>query len=250
VEAQEWAANFYAGGGHQSTIIKAALKLDEAEAAALKMQWTEGANNVPKIIDTDIDSVTETDVNPQGAQMLAAREFQNGEAARIFGMPGSLLEYGAPGSSLTYQNLSDVWVQFVRGCLLPNYLDPIEQALSDLLPRSQVVKLYVEGLQRADVKTRYDVYASGITSGVLTPEQAQQMEGIIPGNPDVAPVAVAPPAAIPDRLPSQLRSAPSELRCNGLRMRSGRMVACGKLLSKGEAFSGLCPRCKTLHVAA
>lgn len=250
VESQEWAANYFAEGGSGGTLIKSAIQLDEAEAHALKAQWTDVPNNVPKVIDTSIEEVTETDVNPQGAQMLAAREYGNGEASRLYGMPGSLLEYGAPGSSLTYQNLADVWVQFVRGCLLPNYLDPIEQALSDLLPRSMVVSFYVEGLQRADVKTRYDVYASGILSQVLTPEMAQEMEGIIPGNIETAPVPFAPPAAVPSRIPSQLRSAPDEIRCDGLFMLKGRMVPCRRKLSETGQFAGMCPRCKKLHVAA
>ena len=248
VEAQEWAANFYAEGGHPSTIIKSAIELDDAEAAALKSQWIDVPNNVPRIINPSIEEVTDSDVNPQGAQMLEARDYQNGEAARMFGMPGALLEYNAAGSSLTYQNVTEVWNQFLKGCLLPNYLEPIEQGLGDLLPRSMVVSFYTQGLLRADIKTRYEVYTSGITSGVLTVENAQQMEGLVAGNPENAPVPASAPAAVPSRVPTQIRSV-EEVRCSGLRMRGGRMVTCGKLLSRGEPY-GICPRCKTLNKSA
>lgn len=251
VEAQEWAANFYAEGGHASTVIKAAMKLDEAEAAALKAQWTDVPNNTPKVIDDGIDSVTETDVNPQGAQMLEARDHQNGDAARLFGIPGALLEYGAPGSSLTYQNLADVWVNFIRGSLTINYLEPIEQALSDLLPRSIVARFATRGLQRADEKTRWDIYTAAV--GVIGPDEAAQMarerEGLIAGDVELAPVPFSPPAAIPSSIPTQLRSL-EEQRCDGLFLLKGRMVTCRRLLSTSGAFSGMCPRCKKLHVAA
>ena len=49
--------------------------------------------------------------------MLDARAHQDGEAARMFGIPGTLLEYNAPGSSLTYQNISEVFTLFVKSCL-------------------------------------------------------------------------------------------------------------------------------------
>ena len=124
----------------------------------------------------------------------------------MFGIPGTLLEYSAPGSSLTYQNVTEVWNEFLKGCLLPNYLEPIEQGLGDLLPRSMVVSFYTQGLLRADIKTRYDVYASGITSGVLTQEKAQEMEGLIAGNPENAPVPASAPASVPYSVPLQIRS--------------------------------------------
>lgn len=252
VEAQEWAANYYAEGGHASTVIKAALALDEGEAAQLKAQWTDVPNNVPRVIDDAIDSVTETDVNPQGAQMLSARDHQNGEASRLFGVPGALLEYGAPGSSLTYQNLADVWVNFVRGSLTLNYLEPIEQALGDLLPRSLVARFATKGLQRADEKTRWEIYSTAV--GVIGPDEAAQMarerEGLVPGDVELAPIPFAPPAAVPSSVPTQLRSVEEPKWCDGLFMLKGRMVPCRKLLSTSGSFEGMCSRCKKLHVAA
>jgi hypothetical protein len=40
------------------------------------------------------------------------------------------------------------------------------------------------------VKTRYDVYAQGIESGIFTPEYAAQQEGILGGSPEVRPVPI------------------------------------------------------------
>jgi HK97 family phage portal protein len=144
-------------------------------------------------------------IDPQAAQMVEARNHQDGEAARMFGIPGFLLEYSPEGSSMTYQNVQEVFIQFLRTCLGPNYLEPIEQAMSDLLTRSTVARFNVDGLLRADIKTRYEVYKTGIESGVLSPEQAQQMEGITPGDIEVAPVPFALPASVPVRIPSPER---------------------------------------------
>jgi HK97 family phage portal protein len=242
VEAQEWAANFYAAGGYPSIELHSEFDLDTTEAAALKAQWIDTPSNMPKVTSGAI-TAKEIAANPQGAQMLEAREYQNGDAARMFGIPGSLLEYSTPGSSLTYQNLAEVWTSFVRGCLAPNYLEPIEQALTDLLPRSIVVRFFVDGLQRADVKTRFEVYKSGIESGVLTPEMAQEREGILPGDIENAPVPQSPPQAIP--APLQQRS--EGVRCDGMRLLRGRLSTCGKLLAEAGPFVGTCSRCRKMY---
>ena len=259
VEAQEWAANFFASGGYPSVLLKSEVDLTELEAAKLKAQWVETPSNMPKVTNPSL-SVEEFGANPQGAQMMQARDYQNGDAARMFGIPGSLLDYSSPGSSLTYQNLEGEFGKFVRGCLAINYLAPIEQALSDLLPRAIVARFYVDGLLRADIKTRYEVYASGITSGVLTVDEARTKEGLAPGNVEVARVPPAMPQAVPSSLPMQERSAEvpmqqrsAEVQCTGMRLRSmsagqsKRLVVCGKLLALEGPFIGTCPRCRKVY---
>lgn len=247
VEAQEWAANFYADGGHSRELIKVVGETTEAEAAALKAQWIAGPNNVPRVIDAGIESVTDSAVNTQGAQMLDARQHQNGEAARMFGIPGSLLEYQQAGSSLTYQNLEGEFTKFVRSSLAPNYLEPIEQALTDLLPRSTVARFNVKGFLRADAKTRAEVYEKLVPLGVLSVEEARQEEGYAPGDIEFAPVPFAPSSAVPSSLP-QVRSQPESDRCDGTRLLRGRLTACGKVLPHDRPWT--CPRCKKAHQAA
>ncbi|MGE5228142.1 MAG: phage portal protein, partial [Deltaproteobacteria bacterium] len=244
VESQEWAANFYAAGGFPSIELHSELDMEAEESEALKLQWISTPSNMPKVTTGPI-TTKEIGANPQGAQMLEAREYQNGDAARMFGIPGSLLEYSSPGSSLTYQNLEGEYTKFVRTCLAPNYLEPIEQALTDLLPRPWVIRFSVEGLLRADIKTRYDVYKTGIESGVLTVEAAQEKEGIIPGDVENAPVPAAPPLAIP--APLEKRSG--EVRCEGMRLLRGRLTSCNKLLAEAGPFIGTCPRCGREYTA-
>jgi HK97 family phage portal protein len=250
VEAQEWAANFYADGGYPSIGVKIAGETDAPETLAFKAQWINTPNNVTRFYNSDVDEIKEFGANAQGAQMLEARQHNNGDAARMFGIPGSLLEYQQPGSSLTYQNLEGEFAKFVRACLAPNYLEPIEQAQSDLLPRSTASRFNVKGFYRADAKTRAEIYSLLVPLGVLSVEQAQAEEGLVPGDAEYAPIPFAPPAAIPSVIP-QVRSVPEEIRCDGmtLKRRSGisRVETCGKLLSTTGTFIGQCPRCRKDH---
>jgi HK97 family phage portal protein len=255
VEAQEWAANFYADGGQTGLVIHSADELADdpndpdglTEAERFAAAWAAKGNNRPRVVDPRVAEIQQLDFNPQGAQMLDARMYQNGDTARMFMIPGELLEYAISGSSLTYQNLSNVYEDFLRRCLRPNYLSKIESAMSDLIPRAFAGRFDTDALTLADVKTRYDAYLVGIQAGILTPEQAQAFEGIAPGDTDNAPVPFSPPQAQITILPTQQRAA--EFRCDGKRLMRGLLKPCNKLLAESGPFIGTCPRCGKAHEA-
>lgn len=247
VESQEWAANTYADGGRPSIAIKSAVELDKDEADLLREQWIDSPANVPRVIDPGIEEIQEFGEYDRGTGMLQARDYQNGETARMFNMPGSLLDYAVSGSSLTYQNIGEEFTKLVRQCLRPNYLEVIEQTMSDLLTRSTVARFKTDTLTLADIKTRYEVYGLGIDKGIIDAEEARRFEGYAPGDVENAAVPFSPPAAIPTVIPIKQRSA--EVRCDGRRVRNGLLVACGKLLAEQGPFVGTCPRCKTQYAA-
>jgi HK97 family phage portal protein len=187
VEADRWASRFYVGGV-PSVFLDSANPINATEAEAIKEQWLTDPPNVPKVGHGFTPSTLQ--VNPEVAQLVQSRMHSRGDAAVAFGIPGKLLEYASSGSSLTYQNVGDLATELVRLTLAPQYLEPIEQHFSDLLPRGHEVRFDVEGFQRADVKTRYEVYTQGIDAGIFTPEYAAQQEGILGGSPEVRPVPI------------------------------------------------------------
>jgi len=216
VEAQEWAANFYGTGGYPREIIKHATELDAtrrddqglpdttglSEAERLKADYMYRDNNTPMVIDQRIESITAVPIDQQSAQMLEARLHNNGDAARMFGMSGHWVEYVQRGTSLTYQNLEMAFTELIKACVQPLYLEPIEQAMTDLLTRTTVSRFNVKGFLRADIKTRYEVYQIGIDTGVIDAAYAQREEGIVPGDVEFAPVPAAQPASIPTSIPN------------------------------------------------
>lgn len=202
IEANEWAASFFAEGGVPSVNLHSAVELDEKEATALRDKWLQNRGNTAKVTSGPLE-LREVQVNPVDGQLTQARMASIGDASTAFGIPAHLLAYSQPGASLTYQNLGDVAVELVRFSLGPGYLEPIEDELSDLLTRSTVAQFYVDGLQRADVRTRWDTYVQAVA--VLGPEEgaeyARQREGIVPGNPEIAPApseSLEAPASIPE----------------------------------------------------
>ena len=259
VESQEFAANFYAEGGYPSILIKAAGTLGtvmegphegEEEANVLRDQWMEKDHNTPRVVDEGIESVEQFDPNASGAQMLDARIQNRGDVANMYGIPGALLEYSAPGSSLTYQNVREVFQLWVKAGLSVQFLVPIEEEMSDLLPRSTSAHFNVDSFDRADPKSRWETYT--LMVGVLGAEEAAQVarqsEGFEAGDVEFMPVPPAPPAAFPTSLPVP-RSAEA-VRCSGKRVLRGALRPCNKLLAEAGPFFGRCPRCGAVYEAA
>jgi HK97 family phage portal protein len=189
--ADEWAARFFATGGAPSVVIEHPDELTGDEADDLKAIWAARNPNEPAVLSGGIKA-TPYGINPEGAQLTESRTHSVGDVARMFGIPGHLMEYGAPGSSLTYQNIGAVGDELVRFTLAPGYLEPIEVALSDCLSRTTVARFNVEGLLRADIKSRFEVYQLGMAAGMLTADEARRMEGLAPGGIETAPVPANP----------------------------------------------------------
>jgi HK97 family phage portal protein len=184
VEADNWARRWFVGG-MPSLYLDSAMPVDELEATTIKEQWIADPPNMPKVGYGFTPS--QIGWNPEQAQLNGARMFNRGEVALMFGIPGRLLEYAESGTSVTYANVGDLATELVRLCLAPAYLEQVEQAFSDLLPRGHEVRFDVEELQRADVKTRYEVYEKAITLGITTAEDAAKSEGKVAGSSTVTP---------------------------------------------------------------
>jgi HK97 family phage portal protein len=240
VEAEEWAANFFSGA-LPSLIGKTDEMLTDAELEALDKQWLEKPANVPRWLGMGID-MKESPFDPEKAQLTETREFNVGDVARMFSMPGTLIEHQMSGSSLTYRNDEGIWTDFQRRCLSPIFAEPVEQDMSDLLARSWTAQFSFDRMLRADVKTRYETYQVGIDAGFLSPEEARRKEGLEPGSSEYAPVPLAAPQAIPTLLPPNRELIP---RAQPVRCPKGHLLA--ELASAPYRFT--CFRCKSVVAA-
>jgi HK97 family phage portal protein len=236
-EASHWAANFFSGN-LPSLVGTTDQDLDETDLKALDAQWAEKQGNTPRWLTQNM-KLEAAPFDAQKAQLTDTRSFQVGEVARMFLIPGPLLEYQMSGSSLTYRNEEDIWTDFQRRCLSPQYLEPIEQEMSDLMPRTTVGRFNLEQLLRADTKSRYEAWKFGMDAGWLTAEEVRKKEGLEPGNVDFAPVPFSPPGADLNPIPQNRSMAP--VRCSSCNWLFGELSA---------PYSVACRRCKTLNIAS
>ena len=202
IAAELYAADWFENGGIPSITLKYAGKLTDAGADNVRDRWIEHhTNRTPAVLPLGWD-LQETTADPNTSQLLEPRKYGALEVARGLGIfPAELLLAELGGSSLTYQNVADALMTFARITLQPVYLAPCEEALSDLVPSTQAVRINTSELERLGTSARWAAYATGLGAGFITPEQVDRWEGWQRDAPlpIPAPFAPTPPApAIPE----------------------------------------------------
>lgn len=146
---------------------------------ALKAGWmTAQASRTVAVLNSTTE-FTPLAWKPTDAQLIESRQFSLHEIALIFGLDPSWL--GAAQASRTYSNLGEESLNLVKYSL-GGWLARFEQALSLAVPPGQQVKANLDALLRADTKTRYAAYHSGISAGWLQRSEVRHTEDLPPIN--------------------------------------------------------------------
>lgn len=188
--AEAYAASWFVSSGVPSVVIKSPGTVGDTEAQTIKERWLAGGYaGTPRVLgggmDADFPGVT-----PEAAQLLETRAAASREVGRLLGIPAPLLLIDTQGSSVTYANAATLLTEFVRATLAPQYLAPIEQAMSDLLPRGQVVRFDLGELGRASIAERMALYDLAVGMGAMDAEEVARREGFPKPKPKPQPVAL------------------------------------------------------------
>jgi HK97 family phage portal protein len=120
--------------------------------------------------------------SPRDAEFLQYRQVSNEDVARIFSCPPSILGIG---DRPTYGSAVEESRQLVSRCLAP-FAARIEAALArdlfDDADRAQgyFLKHDLDGLQRGDMKSRFEAYRIGREIGVFSANDIRRREGEAP----------------------------------------------------------------------
>lgn len=188
---REYANNWFSKTGTVRQHFKYKKYLNEEQHAA----WVAEMNRQKASQDGDVHTSSDTDIanlglNPSEALYLDQQQFNVTEIARLFGIPAGMLLADSGATGLTYQNLSTDARLFVTNTL-SGYMNPIQDALTRLLPRGQTVRFRTEALLQADTQDRYEAYKTGIEAGFLSIDEVREKEGLPPLNEGDAPAAAA-----------------------------------------------------------
>lgn len=200
VESQRWAAKVYASP-RPSVHLNSEPELEDDEAKELKAKYYEAIATDDVFVSSGPLTLKEFGQTDQAGELLTARLGSVGDVARAYGIPGPILEFGMEGSSIVYSNREALITALFKQCLQPDYLEPMEQAMSDLLTRSHTARFSLDDQLRADIKTRFEAWGIGIDKGFLTVNEARSREGLAPGDIENSPIPFSPPAAVVTSVP-------------------------------------------------
>ena len=154
--------------------------LDEDEAIDLKARWMAAHGGTTRRIAV-LNATTEfhpLQLDPQALQLVELMRLSAWEIALIYGIPPYKLGISM-GYQNTYANIESASIDYVQDALLP-WARRVESAFDACFPAGTSVKLDLDGLRRADTKTRYDAYKEGLDAGFLTVDEVRQMEDLPP----------------------------------------------------------------------
>jgi HK97 family phage portal protein len=184
-----YADDWFGNAASPDVALKFSGSLSDAEAADVKAKWIANhRDRSPAVLGAGWD-LTAVGADPSSSQLLESRARGDVEIARIFGIvPAELLLVSLSGSSLTYQNVSAMLKTLVDTTVTPLYLSPIEEGLSDLLPRTQVIRFSTEGLYRLAEPEAITTMATALSAGIYDlPEIRRRLGQPATSNPQIPP---------------------------------------------------------------
>lgn len=177
---RDYASNMLGRGIPAGYLKVTAPDLEQTEADLLKKRWNDAHGGSERRIAV-LNATTEfhpLQLDPQALQLAELLRLSAWEIALVYGIPPYKLGISM-GSNNTYANVESQSIDYVQDSLLP-WARRLEASFDAVLPWGTTLKLNLDGLRRADTKTRYDAYAVGLSNGFLTIDEVRERESLPP----------------------------------------------------------------------
>lgn len=173
--AEEFGYGFLADGGHPSALLYSENEETPETARRIKQAFlraTEGRE--PAVLGAGL-KYEAVQVDPTDSQFIDLMRFETENVCRFFGVPPSMVYAAVSGQSVTYANVSQADLAYLKHSLDP-LLVRVESALTKLLPKPQVAKFNRGALLRADQQTRYAMYATALQNQFTSVDEVRALE--------------------------------------------------------------------------
>lgn len=179
---RNYADNWINSGGVPNGVLSTEQALTAQMASNYKNQWMESQSydKGPAVLGSGL-KYSPLALKPEELQWLESQKFSVTQVARLFGIPAAHMLAAVEGSSMTYANIEQMEISFIRYTLM-GYLRPIEEAFTDILPRGQTARFNLDSLLRTDTAQRYNSYATAIQAGFVTIDEVRSIENLPPMN--------------------------------------------------------------------
>jgi HK97 family phage portal protein len=195
---QELAGRLSANSTNLGGVLTTEQKLSAEAAARLSKSWKEQKSGLRNAGDTAVLEQglkwSPIGMTARDAEMIAARNFQVQDIARLFRMPIHKLGVMDKGIGSSLEQMDQDYMNSVVSSDLGRWESKLDQVFG-LHEEGLFVEFDVSGFLRASLSARYASYRTGIVGMFLTPNEARRAEGL-PDHPEgdtlYQPTNVAP----------------------------------------------------------
>lgn len=178
IDVRDYAADWFHDSGVPSGVLSSDQALTNEQAETNRDRWDEGGAGRTRVVGNGL-TYTPYLLKPADAQWLENQKFDVTKVARLMGTPASLMLAAVEGTNLTYTNVEQEWIGYVRFSLMA-YLREIEEGLSENLARGTNARFNIETLLRSDTKTRYEGHEIALRARFRTINEVRAIEGLPP----------------------------------------------------------------------
>lgn len=177
LDLRSFAANWFGQAGIPTGILKTDKVISAEDGETITERWhAKQAERKVAVLGQGFEWQT-VQLNPRDAMFTDVQIQQVQAIARLFGIPARLLLTGVDGTSDTYSNLADENQTFYRHTIMA-YTDAISDGLSECLPRGTRTEFNFEGLFKADMASRFNMWETAIRAGFMTADEVRAKEGL------------------------------------------------------------------------
>jgi hypothetical protein len=156
-------------------VLRTEQTVTDDEVQQIQAEWmaSHGGHRYPAVLSGGFDWKP-ISISPEESQFLQTRNYQVADIARFYGIPPHLVgdqeKATSWGSGIEQMNLG------LYAYTLNGWTSCIEAAISQRLPRNQVVQFDPDILLRGDVKTRYEAYQLARNIGMANVDELRASE--------------------------------------------------------------------------
>jgi HK97 family phage portal protein len=184
IAAEQFGVNFFKDGAHPSALISTPGNPGDAKAESLKqriMDIVRGGSREPLIMPKDT-TYTPLQVNPHDSQFIETQRYSVEQICRIYGEDPADHGASAGGSSVTYANRIDAEAARIKRRQF--WVTKLQDALTGLLPRPQVVKLNTSAYLMMTPLERHQLHALRLANRTETVNEVRLVEDQEPFGPE------------------------------------------------------------------
>jgi HK97 family phage portal protein len=186
--ADEYSGRFFSNGARPDIVLEIPGTLTQEQADVIRKSWIDrfggASNSHAPAIGAGGMKVHEITINAEDAQLIATRQFQVTDIARIYGVPPHMV--GETSNSTSWgTGIEQQSIGFVKYTLRP-HLNRIEQELNRKLFRSPkvFVEFNVNGLIEGDSKAESEYFGKALggpgTQGWMSVNEVRRIKNLKP----------------------------------------------------------------------
>lgn len=182
--AQQTANTVFASGGKPAGVLMIDKVLNEQQRNALRANFNDIAVSTTSrlhILEANM-KYQQINLSPADQQLLETRRFGVEEICRWFGVPAVLLNHSnvTTWGSGVEQLLEGFYKLTVRPMLVRIEQSVTRRVLTPNERAQMTVEFNFEALLRASAKDRFTLYSQGTQNGIITRNEARQLENLPP----------------------------------------------------------------------